>query len=221
MKTIVITGGSQGIGKALAESLSTNNKVIVLSNENKTEELNYDYFNCDVRDYNKIEEVIKLIENKYGYIDVLVNNAGLWIQDDLDTNDSEKIKDVIEVNLLGTIYMTKAVIPNMKLNKKGLILNINSQNGFNFKEGRSVYNSSKWGVTGFTKCMQDELSKHGIKVTDVCPGMVSTNLFSNASVVRDETYALEVEEVVRLINFVIDSSDNVHIPEIGIKHILS
>ena len=218
MKTIVITGGSSGIGKAIADSLKESNRVIVLSLEDS---LNDNYYKCDVSDYKQVESSINDVLNKYRSIDILINNAGIWIQDELETNNFEKIKQVIDVNLLGTINVTKAVLTTMKSNKKGLIINMNSQNGLNYKSGRSVYNSSKWGLTGFTKCLQEELKEFNVRVTDINPGMVSTNLFSNANVNRDETYALDVSEVVRIVNFVIESNEYVHIPTIGVKHIRS
>ena len=154
-KTIVITGGSDGLGKTLAESLSKENNVIILAtNEDKLKLVANDnsckYKVCDVSDYTEVEKTITEIITENNKIDVLVNNAGLWIQEELDTNDSDRIKSVIEVNLLGTINVSKAVIPSMKENKDGLIININSQAGINHKAERVVYNASKWGVTGFS-----------------------------------------------------------------------
>ena len=223
-KVIVITGGSDGLGKALAEFLSEKNDVIILSpSKDKLADvastLNCDYQVCDVTDYKNVEESISKIINKYSIIDVLINNAGLWIQEELTKNDSADIKSVIEVNLLGTIYVTKAVIPAMKDNQDGLIININSQAGINFKAERTVYNASKWGVTGFTKSIQPELAGYGIRVTDVFPGMMKTNMFSKMNIEKDMGRALDTKEVARLVQFLIDTPADVAIPEIGIKNI--
>ena len=160
-KVIVITGGSDGLGKTLANDLSKDNKVIILAtNEERLKQVATDnnciYKVCDVRDYKKVLECIKEI----GKIDVLINNAGLWIQEELDYNDSDRIESVVDVNLLGVINCSKAVIPVMKENKDGLIININSQAGINHKAERVVYNATKWGVTGFTKSLQDEVAKY-------------------------------------------------------------
>jgi len=138
MKTIVITGGSDGLGKTLTKSLSQEYKVIILAtNEEKmklvAKEYDCTYKVCDVSDYDSVERIINEIVVEHKKIDVLINNAGLWIQGELDTNDSDRIKRVIEVNLLGTINVSKAVIPFMKENKEGLIININSQAGINHK----------------------------------------------------------------------------------------
>ena len=223
-KTIVITGGSDGLGKTLTEYLSReNNVVIIATNEEKLKKVaesnNCTYKVCDVSNYKIVENTINEIIKEYNKIDVLINNAGLWIQEELDINNSNRIKLVIEVNLLGTINVSKAVIPNMKENKNGLIININSQAGINHKAERTVYNASKWGVTGFTKSLQDELAKYGIRVTDVLPGMLKTDMFNKLNITKNMENGLDTKEVARLIQFIIDTPSDVIIPEVGIKNI--
>jgi len=224
MKTIVITGGSDGLGKTLTELLSKDNNVIILAtNEDKlkkvSNENNCSYKVCDVSNYKTIEKVVCEILEENKNIDVLINNAGLWVQNELDTNDSDRIKKVIEVNLLGTINVSKAVIPSMKQKKCGLIININSQAGINHKAERTVYNASKWGVTGFTKSLQDEVCKYGIRVTDVMPGMMKTEMFSRMNINKNMDLAIETTEVAKLIKFIIDMPNDVMVPEVGIKNI--
>lgn len=223
-KTIVITGGSDGLGKTLTETFAKENNVIILAtNEEKmnlvAKENNCSYKVCDVSNYEIVEKTINEIVKEYNKIDVLINNAGLWIQEELDTNDSDRIKSVIEVNLLGTINVSKAVIPSMKENRDGLIININSQAGINHKAERVVYNASKWGVTGFSKSLQDEVAKYGIRVTDVMPGMMKTEMFSKMNIEKNMANGLDTKEVARLIQFIIDTPSDVMIPEVGIKNI--
>lgn len=107
----------------------------------------------------------------------------------------------------------------MKENKNGLIININSQAGINHKAERTVYNASKWGVTGFTKSLQDELAKYGIRVTDVLPGMLKTDMFNKLNITKNMENGLDTKEVARLIQFIIDTPSDVIIPEVGIKNI--
>ena len=189
-KVIVITGGSDGLGKTLTSFLSKDNDVIILAtNEDKLKgvanENNCEYKVCDVKDYTLIESTIEDIINKFGKIDVLINNAGLWIQEELDYNDNDRIHSVVDVNLLGVINCSKAVIPFMKQNKTGLIININSQAGINHKAERVVYNARKWGVTVFSKLLQDEVAKCGIRVTNVMPGMMKTDMFSKMNIEKN------------------------------------
>lgn len=223
-KVIVITGGSDGLGRTLTESLSQENDVIILAtNEQKLIEVansnNCNYEVCDVSNYKLVEKSIKKIIDNFGRIDVLINNAGLWIQEELELNDSDRINSVVDVNLLGVINCSKAVIPIMKNNKDGLIININSQAGINHKAERVVYNATKWGVTGFSKSLQDEVAKYGIRVTNVMPGMMKTNMFKKMNIQKNMDNGLDTKEVARLIKFIIDTPSDVMIPEVGIKNI--
>lgn len=223
-KTIVITGGSDGLGRTLAEQFSKENNVIILAtNEEKLKNVananSCTYKVCDVSDYNLVEKCFSDIINEYQKIDVLINNAGLWIQEELDFNDSDRIHSVVDVNLLGVINCSKAVIPYMKKNKDGLIVNINSQAGINHKAERVVYNATKWGVTGFSKSLQDEVAKYGIRVTNVMPGMMKTDMFSKLNIEKNMANGVDTKEVARLIKFIIDTPADVMIPEVGIKNI--
>ena len=223
-KVIVITGGSDGLGRTLTESLSQENDVIILAtNEQKLIEVansnNCNYEVCDVSNYKLVEKSIKKIIDNFGRIDVLINNAGLWIQEELELNDSDRINSVVDVNLLGVINCSKAVIPIMKNNKDGLIININSQAGINHKAERVVYNATKWGVTGFSKSLQDEVAKYGIRVTNVMPGMMKTNMFKKMNIQKNMDNGLDTKEVARLIKFIIDTPSDVMVPEVGIKNI--
>lgn len=220
MKTILITGGSDGLGKAIATRLAPNHKVIILSpNEDKlktvAEEIGCEYKVGDVRDYAQVERIAQ----KIGAIDCLVNNAGLWIQGPLEDNDPQRIHEVLEVNTLGVINMTKAVIPAMKQRKFGLIININSQGGFYAKAERGVYTASKWAITGFTKAMQPELAPFGIAVTGIYPGMMKTDMFSKMDIEKDMSKGLDTEEVAKTIEFLLTFDKPTMFPEIGIKHI--
>ena len=223
-RVIVITGGNDGLGKTLTEDLAKDNKVIILArNEEKLKQVasenNCDYFVCDVSNYYEVEEVVNDIVEKYNKIDVLINNAGLWIQEELDQNEPDRIEEVIKVNLLGLINSSKAIIPTMKENKNGLIININSQAGINYKAERVVYNASKWGVTGFTGSLQPELAKYGIRVTDLMPGMMKTEMFKKMNIEKNMANGLDTKEVARLVRFIIDTPKDVMIPEVGIKNI--
>lgn len=223
-KVIVITGASDGLGKTLAESLSKENNVIALATTEEklqkvAEDNNCNYKVCDVSDYHQVEKCTNEIIEEFGKIDILINNAGLWIQEELEENDVERIHDVIDVNLLGMIYMTKAVIPIMKSRQDGIIININSQAGINHKAERVVYNASKWGVTGFSKSLQDEVAKYGIRVTDILPGMLKTDMFNKMNIKKNMENGLDTKEVARLVKFIIDTPKDVMIPEVGIKNI--
>ena len=224
MKTIVITGGSDGLGKTLAADLAKDNKVVIIATTEEklkavAEANGCAYKVCNVGDYEAVVKVMSEIAEEIGGIDVLVNNAGLWIQKELDENDPARIEAVVDVNVLGVMNCAKAVIPYMKKQNDGLIINISSQAGINHKAERVVYNATKWAVTGFSKSLQDELAKYGIRVSCVMPGMMRTDMFKKLDIEKNMANGVDTEQVARLIRFIVETPADVMIPEVGIKNI--
>jgi uncharacterized protein len=226
MKTVVITGGSEGLGRRIAEYLHADFNVYILSRtpgtlEQVATQIGCKYKVCDVSQYEQVEKVFGEILAEATTIDVLINNAGLWIEGALDTNDEVQIKSVIDVNVLGVINCTKAVVPIMKQQKAGTIIQINSQSGFYGKTERSVYHASKWAITGFTKSLQDELTPFNIKVTGLYPAKLETELFAKQGIDKNMEDALDTTEVAKTIKFILDMDETTYFPEIGIKKIVS
>lgn len=223
MKTIIITGGSDGLGKALAEKLAPENKVIILArNEAALHEIAHRtgciYYVCDVRDAKQVTNTFEKISKEYPKIDVLINNAGIIVNGELIDIPNETIENVITTNTLGTIYVAKAALTRMKEQKEGLILNVVSTAGTTVKATRSIYNASKWAITGFTKALQDEAYDYNVRVTGFYPGTIRTKLFEKAGLPLNGK-ALTTEQAVKAIEFVLDCDDDVLIPEIGMKHL--
>lgn len=223
-QVVVISGGTEGLGKEIARTLTSDYQVVILSpTEEKLKkvanEIGCDYQICDISVWDNCYKVISNIIKNYGQIDCLINNAGIYIEQELELNDPDRIKEVFAVNTLGTIYLTKAVIPNMKKIKKGLIINIISQAGLVGQNGKSIYNSSKWAITGFTKCMQIELSKYNIAVTGIYPGKLDTNMFKNMGIEKDMSNALNTENVAKIVQFILSLDNKVVVSELGIKDI--
>lgn len=223
-KTVIITGGTDGLGKEIAKALSLKHKVVIVSpTEGKlkivAKELSCDYEICDVTKWDEIERSVKNIIKKHGRIDCLINNAAVWIQGELNDNSPEEIHKSVEVNLMGYMLMTKAIIPQMKKQNEGLIININSQGGLVGRAERSIYNAGKWGLTGFTKSIQPELAKYGIGVTGIYPGKMKTNLFKKKGYDKDMSDAVESKDVAKIIDYILDQPNKVLFPEIGIKHL--
>ena len=128
-KVIIITGGSDGLGKSIAERLAQNeeNDVVILSNQedkltDAAIETNSDYQLCDVTDSKSVETAVQVILQKKKKIDVLINNAGVWLAGDLTECSYDVINNCIDVNTKGPIYMTKAVLPSMYKNKKRITI---------------------------------------------------------------------------------------------------
>jgi len=223
-KTILITGGSDGVGKALAENLSDSYQVIILSKdkektENVAKEIGVDFVIADVTKPDEVKEAVKTIINKYQKIDVLINNAGLWTQGLIEDNEDSVIKSILDVNTYGTILMTKYVVPHMKKEKVGKIINVISQAGLSGKAERSIYNTSKWAITGFTKSIELELSKFGISVNGFYPGAIKTDIFKKTGNDRNMDSYMEKDDIVRVLRFIVETKSNLNFPEIGVKSI--
>ena len=214
----LVTGGSDGLGKAIAKRLVASGwQVIIMSpTEEKLKavslELGCEYRVGDISDAAQVEKVVQSISK----IDALINSAGIWIEGDLATNDPDKIRRVLEVNTLGTILMCRAVIPKMKSAGLGTIINIISMAGLGAKPLRSVYNASKWAITGFTKCLKMETPPE-IKVVGIYPALMRTNMFVTAgNPDKDTSKGLNVEEVAKTIEFVLNFGPDVEISAIEI-----
>ena len=223
-KVIVISGGSDGLGKTIAKRLSSKNTVIILSPtkqklEKAAKEIGCEFEVCDVSEYSQVEKAIEAIIKKHKRIDCVINNAGLWIQGELDENNPDDIKKVIEVNTTGVIFLSKAVIPQMKKQKNGLIINIDSYAGLVAKAERTVYNASKWAITGFSKSLQPELAKFNIGVTCIYPGMMVTQMFEKMGIHKVMEKGVKTDEVAKTIEFILTFDNPVLFPDIGIKHI--
>lgn len=223
-KVILISGGSDGLGKDLATRFSPGHQVVILShNEEKLKqvagEINCEYVVADVTDYSSLEKAVQKVVDKFSRIDILINNAGIWLKGNLVDHTPQQIEEVLKVNTLGTIFLTKVVLPVMKSQGGGRIINIISQDGLRAKKDRSIYSASKWALTGFTKCLQEDLSELGISVTGVYPGLLKTNLFAKQGETRDLSQALELSEVSKLIEFVINLPVDTTLPDIVIKNL--
>ena len=188
-KVALITGGSRGIGKAIAKKFAKEGYDIVINYVSESAELgkvkeemienrNVDilFVKADVTNYNGCEEMIKEVINKFGRIDLLLNNAGITKDGLLMRMKEEDFDKVIEVNLKGTFNVTKNVIPYMMKQRSGKIVNISSVVGIGGNAGQANYAASKAGIIGFTKSVAKELASRNILANCVAPGFIKTDM---------------------------------------------
>lgn len=187
-KVALVTGGSRGIGRAIAISLAKNGANIAINYSNSSEKaekmleeikalgVNAISVKADVSNEEDVNNLVKTIEKELGKIDILVNNAGITKDNLLIRMKTEDFEDVIDVNLKGTFLCTKAVSRAMMKKKYGKIINITSVVGITGNAGQANYSASKAGVIGFTKSMAKELGSRGIRVNAVAPGFIDTEM---------------------------------------------
>ncbi len=191
-KVILVTGASRGIGNNIARTLAQEN--IVIANYNKSqneaiklkedlkkENINIDIIKADVSKRNEVKDMIKQILEKYGKIDVLINNAGIS-QYKLFTDISDEDWDnIININLKSNFIVTQEVVKNMISRKNGLIINISSIWGVTGAAMEVAYSTSKAGIIGLTKSLAKELGPSNIRVNAIAPGMIDTSMNSKFS----------------------------------------
>ena len=225
-KITLITGGGEGLGKEIARVLAENssNKVIILSNNKESlmkasGEISVDPFFCDVTDPEQIEKVVSEIVAKHGKIDCLVNNAGVGMYGPLEDYAYEKIKKVIEVNTLGVIYFSKAVVPVMRKAKKGGILNIISTAALKPEPQNTIYDASKWAIRGFTESLRQELAGNNISVMGLYPATIKdTGIFRKAGWKKDMTHAMDPKDLAEIVSVML-SSDTISFNQVVLRHV--
>ena len=186
-KVAIITGAKRGIGKAIALNLAKNGAKVVVTDLDQDdcekvvkeiEELKGEglALKLDVTKEEEIKNVIQLTKEKFGRIDILVNNAGIFIQQELEDMETSKIDKLLSVDLRGVILGIKNVIPTMKKQKYGKIINIASIAGFVGFDLSSVYCAAKGGVVNMTRELAMDLGKYKINVNAVAPGVIETDM---------------------------------------------
>lgn len=212
-KVILITGGSSGIGKAIGEFLlekgfvvygTSRNPLIVENSKIKLEAL-------DVRNPESIRTCISKIIEKEGRIDVLINNAGVGITGPLEEIPLEEIKNNFDTNLFGPIETMKAVLPQMRLQKSGLIINVTSIAGYMGLPFRSVYSSSKGALELVTESIRMETKSFGINIVNVAPGDFATDIASrrfHAPVIKGSAYENVYQTQLNMMNEHVSEGSN-------------
>ncbi|MGW5149394.1 SDR family NAD(P)-dependent oxidoreductase [Rhodococcus koreensis] len=187
-KIAVITGGAQGMGAAHARLLAEHGARVVIADlddgagEVLAKELGADalFVHLDVTDPDQWKSLVQETEAHFGTIDVLINNAGILLHNDtLETDTLAQYRKVIDVNQVGTFLGIQAVVPGMKQNGGGSIVNISSTAGVVAFTDNFAYTASKWAVRGMTKAAALELAAHKIRVNAILPGEVNTRMIAD------------------------------------------
>lgn len=178
-----ITGISSGLGKALAQTVIENGDFVIGTFRNQTQADSYNEqhqdkayaLTLDITKPNEIDKAFKLIEDKFGKVDVLVNNAGFGFAGAIEETSTAEVREIFEANFFGTMQLTKTFLPLFREQKSGHIIQISSHGGFKAFPGFGIYNASKFALEGFSEALAIEVAPLGIKLTIVEPGPFRTN----------------------------------------------
>ena len=184
-KGAVVTGGSKGIGYAIAERLLRDGMGVYICARDREEieravtQLSQigNCFGkvCDVRDEEQVKKLLNSCESRFGGVDILVNNAGVgFMGKTVEETSSDEFRQTLETNLFAVYYACHHAIPMMRNRGGGYIINISSLAGQNPHPGMAAYNASKYGLNGFSEALMQEVRHDNIKVSYICPGSVNT-----------------------------------------------
>lgn len=235
--TAIITGASSGIGKATAKALSEQGASVVVA-ARRVEELETlaDHIEStggealvvptDITNQGDITQLVMAATDQFGSIDVLVNNAGVMLLEPLDQADDSNLQQMVEVNLLGLMKLTRAVLSVMQRQDGGHIVTLSSVAGRTAFATSTGYSATKFGVTAFTEALRREITDQGIRTTTIEPGAVATELYEHVpneeskqemlSLV-DSITPLEGDDIADAITYAVTRPQHVSINELLIR----
>ncbi|CAI8392507.1 MAG: putative oxidoreductase [Flavobacterium sp. SCGC AAA160-P02] len=210
---VLITGASSGIGKSTADFLSNKNYIVYGTGRNpkKSENDSFSLISLDVTKLDSIEKAVDYIINKEGRIDVLVNNAGMGITGSIEDTPTDEMRKVFDTNLFGAIDVMKVVLPHMRKQQSGIIINITSIAGYMGLPYRGVYSATKGALDLVTEAIRMEAKEFGIKIATVAPGEVATNIAAGryyTPVLENSAYKEKYQINLSLMNDHVDSGLN-------------
>lgn len=236
-KVALITGASSGIGEATALQLAAHGIRVVVA-ARRTERLaalverigqtgkQAISLAVDVTDEQQVQAMVRQAHERWGRLDILVNSAGLMLLGPIVGADTEDWRRMLQTNVIGLLYTTHAVLPLMKAQGGGHIVNISSLAGRIARAGSAVYNATKWGVGAFSEALRQECVRDHIRITVIEPGIVDTDLASHitdpaaretALRRRQEIKPLQSEDIANAIVYAVTQPPHVNVNEILIR----
>jgi NAD(P)-dependent dehydrogenase (short-subunit alcohol dehydrogenase family) len=205
-KSAIVTGGTRGIGRAIAKALISAGANVAITGriapeiENAISELNtigpgtISGYACDVRNYDQVKSLFAA----FGSVDILINNAGIGIFSPVESMSPEDFRAVLETNVFGVFYCCHEAIPLMKQKGAGYIINISSLAGANPHPQMAAYNASKFGLNGFSEALMQEVRHDGIKVSYIMPGSVNTE-FGGDEPSDQKSWQLQPDDIAQVV----------------------
>jgi len=207
-KTAIVTGGTKGIGRGIAEALLREGVAVCVAARVGSEidqtckELaalgQVTGLQVDVRDYQQVQALIAHTVKELGGLDILVNNAGIGIFATVEQTSPEDFRAVLETNVCGVFYCCHEAIPQMKKRGGGYIINISSLAGVNAHPRMAAYNASKFGLNGFSEALMQEVRHDNIKVSYIMPGSVNTE-FGGDTPSDEKSWQLTPQDIARVV----------------------
>ena len=206
LKVVLITGGSSGIGKAIGELLSEKGFMVYGTSRNPEkykDDVSFPLLKMEVTDPNSIKEVVATIIKKEQRLDVVINNAGVGITGPIEETPEIEIKKAFDINVHGPINVIKSVLPQMRKQKSGFIINITSIAGYMGLPYRGIYSATKSALEITAEAFRIEIKQFGIKMTNIAPGDYATNIAAgryHAPVLESSPYKDAYSNTLEMMN---------------------
>ncbi|TWO32810.1 SDR family oxidoreductase [Seonamhaeicola sediminis] len=212
-KVVLITGGSSGIGKSIGEFLSEKGFEVYGTSRNpsKYKGSKFPILALDVKDVSSIKSAVKTVIEKEGKLDVLINNAGAGITGPIEEIPEAEIQNNFDTNFFGPINVIKSILPQMREQNSGLIINVTSIAGYMGLPYRGIYSASKGALELITEAFRMELKDFNIKMTNVAPGDFATNIAAgryHAPLIEDSPYKKPYGNTLKLMNAHVNSGSD-------------
>jgi len=217
----VVTGAGRGIGRAVAIELGQLGMRVALTSRTRTdldatagEVPGAHLATADIRNREQVEAMLSDVANRLGPIDVLVNSAGLYRFGPVVEASDDDFDTVVDTNLKGIFFASRAVLPSMIERRKGHIINISSIAGKVGSANRALYCASKFGVVGFSYSLAEEVREHGVRVSVVCPGSTNTDFSPKDTAGKSRERMLQPADVAHAVRMLLGQEANSFISEI-------
>lgn len=223
-KIAVVTGAGSGIGEAIATLLHEEGAKVVLAGRNKDKlqnvanQLAQDSVKVvptDVTKKEEVDELIKMAQQTFGGLDVVINSAGQMLSSKITDYQVDEWDSMIDVNIKGTLYTAKAALPTMLEQSSGHLINIASISGFEVTKSSTIYSATKAAVHTITQGLEKELAKTGVKVTSISPGMVDTAI--TATYNPTDRKKLEPQDIAEAVLYALTQPKHVNVNEITVR----
>ncbi len=219
-KIVILTGVSKGIGLATVEALLAKGAIVAGWGRTRPELTHerFQFFECNVQSETAVQEAFVNTQRELGAeIRALINNAGLGIAGEVDGFSSADWHTMFDTNVHGTFYCTRAVLPQMKKQQLGHIVNIASIAGKTGIEKMAGYCATKFAVRGFSEAIFKEVRSHGIKVTCVYPGSVQTSFFDDIPGTEANSSMMQPQDIAGAILYALETPFNFHVVDLELR----
>lgn len=229
-KTVIVTGGSDGIGRHICLKLAAEGCRLAVLGRNSDRlaavvqesldagALQVRSYVCDMADAQAIAATAKVVEEDFDGVDILINNAGIWHKaGPLDTITDEMLVATVQTNLTGLMQLTRAVLPGLRRRDAAAILNVSSKSGVVAQAGQSVYTATKYGVRGFTDVLKEDEAASGVRVAGLYQSGTNTGMFAKAGEEVPNHIFTEPEDLADVVVFMLSRPAKLWMHEVRIE----